>query len=87
MELKGNVNATQSDIDAAAMALQEALDGLVKVNNPDGGKANTENSSNGQINGPQTGDTSNAVEIVSVVSAFIAAGTIVVVLTKKKMKS
>ena len=38
----------------------------------------------GQINGPQTGDTSNAVEIVSVVSAFIAAGTIVVVLTKKK---
>ena len=87
VELKGNVNATQSDIDAAAMALQEALDGLVKVNNPDGGKANTENSSNGQINGPQTGDTSNAVEIVSVVSAFIAAGTIVVVLTKKKMKS
>ena len=26
VELKGNVNATQSDIDAAAMALQEALD-------------------------------------------------------------
>ena len=87
MELKSNANATQSDIDAAATALQEAIDGLVKVDNQDGGVVNTENPSNEQINGPQTGDTANAVEIVSAVSAFIAAGTIVVVLTKKKMNS
>ena len=87
MELKSNANTTQSDIDAAATALQEAIDGLVKVDNQDGGVVNTENPSNEQINGPQTGDTANAVEIVSAVSAFIAAGTIVVVLTKKKMNS
>ena len=87
VELKDNANATQSDIDAAATALQEAIDGLVKVDNQDGGVVNTENPSNEQINGPQTGDTANAVEIVSAVSAFIAAGTIVVVLTKKKMNS
>ena len=31
VELKDNVNATQSDIDAATTALQEAIDGLVKV--------------------------------------------------------
>ena len=87
MELKSNANATQSDIDAATTALQEAIDGLVKVDNQGGEAVNTENTSDEQINGPQTGDTANAVEIVSAVSAFIAAGTIVVVLTKKKMKS
>ena len=31
VELKDNVNATQSDIDAATTALQEAIEGLVKV--------------------------------------------------------
>lgn len=87
VELKDNVNATQSDIDAATTALQEAIDGLVKVDNQDGEVVNTGDTSDEQINGPQTGDTANAVEIVSAVSAFIAAGTIVVVLTKKKMKS
>ena len=86
-ELKNNANATQSDIDAATTALQEAIDGLVKVDNQDGEVVNTGDTSDEQINGPQTGDTANAVEIVSAVSAFIAAGTIVVVLTKKKMKS
>ena len=48
VELKDNVNETQSDTDAATTALQEAIDGLVKV-------GEYEHRSCGQFDFPSTG--------------------------------